>query len=449
MAHVSLQDGIDEAGSPVELLWRREPLVWKGPVLPDEITGWQPEQSAAFETASLSDLSHHMRDLWIAGPDATKLLSDYTANNYENFAVGQAKQLVPVTEQGWLIKDGILFRKGENSYVLTGVPTAGSWLQYQSQNDNYRVEFTDDPSSDHRHGDPVLFRYQLQGPNALGIVERAFGGPLPKTKFFHSVDVSLGGSHFKALRHGMSGQAGYEFFGDFADGQRVYAALMEAGHDLGVVEVGALAYATNSVESGWVAAPMPGIYADPALEPYRRWLSLFSMEGQWGIYGSFFSPDIEDYYVSPYELGYGRSISFNHDFLGRDALEQASRDGVRRTKVTLEIDGNEVRGLFGDGDRYMMDNGCHRIECDGRLVGHTAQGTRVARLEKILWLSLIENDYATPGTSVEIVFGNHPGVGTDPNADLGFPRIRATVQEAPYNAYARSSYRADTVPNGR
>jgi hypothetical protein len=96
----------------------------------------------------------------------------------------------------------------------------------------------------------------------------------------------------------------------------------------------------------------------------------------------------------------------------------------------------------------MMDNGWHRIEIDGRLVGRTAHGTRVARLDKILWLSMIESAYATPGASVEIVFGSHPGVGTDPNADLGFPRIRATVQEAPYNAYARSSYRADTAPEG-
>jgi vanillate/3-O-methylgallate O-demethylase len=449
MAGNSLQDGIDRAGSPVGLLWRQERLIWKGPVLADEITGWPAEQSAAFETASLSDLSHHMRDLWIEGPEATKLLSDYTANDCENFAVGQAKQLVPVTEQGWLIRDGIIFRKGESSYVLTGVPTAGSWLQYQSQNGNYRVEFLDDPSSDHRQGDPVLFRYQIQGPNALEIASRAFGGPLPQTKFFRSTDVDLDGCQFKALRHGMSGQAGYEFFGEFADGERVYSALMEAGRDLGLVEVGALAYATNAVESGWVAAPMPGIYSDPALEAYRQWLSLFSMEGQWGIYGSFFSPNIEDYYVSPYELGYGRSISFNHDFLGRDALEQASREGVKRTKVTLEIDGSEVRDQFGDDDKYMMDNGWHRIEIDGRLVGQAVHGARVARLKKLLWLSLVENEYATPGTNVEIVFGNHPGAGTDPTADLGFPRIRATVHEAPYSAYSRSTYRADPVPESR
>ena len=40
---------------------------------------------------------------------------------------------------------------------------------------------------------------------------------------------------------------------------------------------------------------------------------------------------------APYELGYGRSISFSHDFIGRDALLKAE-DTVRRTKVTPVFD---------------------------------------------------------------------------------------------------------------
>lgn len=54
----------------------------------------------------------------------------------------------------------------------------------------------------------------------------------------------------------------------------------------------------------------------------------------------------------PRELGYGRSISFNHDFLGRDAL-QAARDSVPRTKVTLELDRQDVREVLGDDLDYL------------------------------------------------------------------------------------------------
>ncbi|MGW7244006.1 hypothetical protein [Streptomyces sp. NPDC054804] len=50
---------------------------------------------------------------------------------------------------------------------------------------------------------------------------------------------------------------------------------------------------------------------------------------------------------------------------------------------------------------------------------------------------------ATPGAEVHIVWGEHPGPGTDPGADLGFPRIRATVQPSPFDRHARTRYRRD------
>lgn len=440
----SLQDGIDAAGSAVNLLWKPDAPPWSPPVVPAEFTGWRTEQTAAFKTVALSDLSHHMRDLFIDGPDATRLLSDYSANNYESFAIGQAKQFVPVTAQGHIVQDGILMRNAPDSYTLTGPPASQSWILFHGERGGYDVTFKDDPDSEFRRGDPVLFRYQVQGPNALALVEKVFGGPLPETKFFHTATVTLNGRSFRALRHGMAGQAGYEFIGDYKDGAHVKDALLAAGDDLGLVQVGARAYATNGVESGWIPTPTPGIYTDPALLEYRRWLPVFSFEGQKPLYGSAFSPEIENYYVSPWELGYGRSISFNHDFLGRDALQQA-KDNVPRTKVTLELDPDDVRDAFGADLGYLLTYGRHRIEVDGKLVGITFYTANIDRLGTVLALSLIENAYATPGTPVELVYGSHPGAGTDPEADLGFPRLRALVQPSPYNEYARTRYRANGV----
>ena len=59
---------------------------------------------------SIADLSHHMSDTFIAGPDATRLLAAVSANNYESFAPGQAKQFIPVAEDGNILTDGILLR---------------------------------------------------------------------------------------------------------------------------------------------------------------------------------------------------------------------------------------------------------------------------------------------------------------------------------------------------
>ena len=137
-----------------------------------------------------------------------------SANNYENFAVGQAKQFVPVTSTGNIVTDGILARTAAQEYILSGIPAAQNWVKYHGEQGGYDVAFTTDPSTAFRGGrDPVLFRYQVQGPGAGELVEALFGGPLPPSKFFHSIPVTLDGRRFAALRHNMAGQDGFEFIG--------------------------------------------------------------------------------------------------------------------------------------------------------------------------------------------------------------------------------------------
>lgn len=443
MSIPTLQEAIDRAGSPMRLLWRPGVQPWAVPVVAAEYSGWAQEQQAWRSTVAISDLSFHMFDTVFEGSDTTALLRAVSANNYDTFAVGQAKQFVPVSYDGNIITDGILLRESEHRYTLTGVPAAQNWVKYHAAQGGYDVAWSTDPDSSVRTDrDPVLFRFQVQGPHALELVARAFGGPLPETKFFHSQMTNLNGIPVRALRHGMSGQAGYELIGEFVHHDAVLDALMRAGDGLGVSRVGGQAYFTNGVESGWIPTPTPAIYTDPRLEDYRRSLPVFSYEGKKPLNGSFYSDDIEDYYISPWELGYGRSISFNHDFIGRDALA-AARDEVRRTKVTLEFDADDARAVLGEDPGYALSYGRYRIERNGRLIGMTFWTANIGPIERILALSLIDTAHAEPGTEVEIVWGEHPGHGTASDADLGFPRIRAVVQVSPYNEYARTAYRAN------
>ena len=444
MAGPSLQDGIDKAGSPVKLLWKPNAAPFKVAVIPPEFVGWREEQGASARTVGFSDLSHHMSDLFLEGPDATRLLKAVSANDYENFVVGQAKQFIPVTAQGKIVTDGILLRESASKFTLSGVPAAQSWVNYHAIKGGYDVTVAIDPDSGVRKGgDPVLFRYQVQGPRALELVERAFGGPLPKTKFFHSTPVALAGKSFRAFRHGMTGQPGYEFVGAYQDGAFVKEALLNAGKPLGLIQVGGLAYATNGIDSGWIPTPTPAIYTAPELADYRRFLSLFSFEGQKPLHGTFYSDNIEDYYCSPYELGYGKSIAFNHEFIGRAALERAAAQ-VPRTKVTLVVNIDDVREHFGRDHGFILSYARYRIESGSQLVGMTFYTGYIDPVGTVLALALIENAYAAPGTAVTLVWGEHPG--TQPPAEVaqGFARLRATVQPAPYNDFARTQYRKNS-----
>ncbi|MFG2970292.1 aminomethyl transferase family protein [Streptomyces sp. NPDC048288] len=445
MAIPSLQDGIDKAGSPIDLLWKPGAEPWTPEVVAREYHGWRQEQTAWHEGVALLNLSHHMYDLWIEGPDATRLLADHGANNFEKFAIGQAKQYVPVTRHGHIVTDGILAREAENAYLLSGIPAAQHWVRYHAEQGGYDVAFETDASSAFRPGggDPKLFRYQIQGPGALELIEKVFGAPIPETKFFHATPVTLDGRAFKALRHGMAGQAGYEFIGPWEYAAHVHDAFLTAGEPLGLIQVGALAYATPSVESGWIPSPVPGIYSDPELAEYRQWLPLFGIEGKRPLNGSYFSEDIEDYYVSPYELGYGKLIHFGHDFLGRDALLAAREGTGLRRKVTLVFDPDDVRRVLGGGadPGFVLSYARHRVETSAGLAGVTMQTASIDPVGTLLSQTLIDAAHAEPGTEVAVVWGEHPGTGTDPEADLGFPRMRATVQPSPYDRHARTEYR--------
>lgn len=439
----SLQQAITDAGSAMGLLWQPGSPLWTVPVIKPEYVGWKEEQVAWRENVAIMDLSHHMSDLWIEGPDALKLLMDYSANRYDEFQIGQAKQFIPVTREGHLVTDGIIMRDAEERFNLSGVPASQSWVKYHGEKGGYDVDFTADPDSGLRKsGDPMLFRYQIQGPNAMKLVEKVFGGPLPTTKFFYSTPVELQGRHFRAFRHGMAGMPGYEFIGDWEHAQYVKNALLSAGEEFGLVHVGGKAYYTNGVESGWIPTPTPGVFTDTELQGYREWLSVFSYEGKKPLYGSFYSSNIEDYYVSPFELGYGRSITFKRDYYGRDALKAAKKSHARR-KVTIELDPKAVGELFGKPLEYVNSYGRYRIEVGGKTVGMTFQTSAIGPLNNVLSLGLVEAEYAQPGTPVTLVWGE---LGKDPsaaNAENDFIHIPAIVQAAPYNQHARTDYRKD------
>ena len=76
MAPQNLQQVIDAAGSPVELLRNSQIGSYIYPVVPADFTNWIKEQKAWRDTAVLYDQSHHMDNVFLKGSDAIKLISD-------------------------------------------------------------------------------------------------------------------------------------------------------------------------------------------------------------------------------------------------------------------------------------------------------------------------------------------------------------------------------------
>lgn len=446
----SLQEALDRVGSPVGLLRNSPARPHVFPVTP-EFSNWRSEQHSWRTSCALLDQSHHMTDLFLGGPGAERLLSGLAVNSFAKFPVDRAKQFIAVNHRGQLIGDAILAHLEDDSFNLVGHPMVIDWVQFHAETGDHDVDVVRDGNSIVRPGDPRLFRYELQGPTAVAIIEKLIGGPVPQIGFFHMGRFPIAGQQVRAIRHGMAGQPGYELFGPWADGARVRDALLEAGAEFGLTPVGAKGYSTANLESGWVPSPVPAIFSDERLRAYREWLPA-TAAGSLG--GSFDAPDIEDYYLTPYDLDYGRSVAFDHDFVGREALE-ALPAGAHRRKVTLVWDPDDVQAAIGSLLRpgtpakyidlpkaryalYQVD----RVVQEGVTIGQSFDCGYIANEQSFVSLATLDPGRAGPGAEVTVLWGEQPNsakLQVEPHRQIA---VRATVAPAPFVQYARESYRA-------
>jgi syringate O-demethylase len=454
VSHRSLADLLSSADSPVELLRNSQagPNVYPG--VPAEFTNWRDEQTAWQQTCVLFNQSYHMADLAVEGPDATGLLSSLAVNSFDGFAVDSAKHFVPCTPDGYVIGDVILFFLAENRYNLVGRAPALNWVTYQAETGGYDVQVALDQRSALRSdGRRKSYRFQVQGPNAMAVIEKLLGGPAPELRFFHMTTITIAGTTVRALRHGMAGQPGWELFGPWDDGEAVREAIVGAGEEFGLRQVGGRAYSSNTLESGWIPSPLPAVYTGDALKAYREWLPAAGYEGSASIGGSFVSDSIEDYYFTPWDLGYGHYVKFDHDFVGREALERIADDEHRR-KVTLALDDDDVGAtigtMLGAGNRakfvdwpsavYSM-HPYDRVTVDGDTVGVSTWVGYSSNEGKMLTLAVVDPDYAEPGTEVTFVWGEEDGGTAKPTVEPHVQtEIRAVVSPVPYVEAVRTSY---------
>ncbi len=373
MSQQNLESLLKSAGNTVDMLRNSRIGAYVYPVVPSEFYNWRDEQRAWRETAVLFDQTHHMAELTVKGPDALKLISYTTINSFNNFTVNKAKQMVPVSYDGYVIGDGILFYLDKDELLFVGRAPSVNWLQFHGETGGFKVDMIrDDRSPSQPRGKAVTrrhYRYQVQGPNAAKVLEKLNGGPLPDVKFFTMDTINIKGRRVRALRHGMAGAPGLEIWGPYAEGDEIRDAILEAGREFGLVPVGSRAYASNTLESGWIPSPLPAVYTGEKMKKYREWLPAGGYEGTGSIGGSFVSKNIEDYYLTPYELGYGPFVKFDHDFIGREALEKkAGEPAPQESHLCLERRGlrQDLRVLVHARHRELQIS--RHTHCQLRLV---------------------------------------------------------------------------------
>lgn len=453
----TLQDVLDVADSTVGHL--RSVDISAGVQFEDtpaEYTHWIEEQRAWREGCAFMDQSYHMLNQYVeagetrtglAGEEAIDLFEHLGINDFSSFRTGdppQAKQFVACNPDGYLIGDCILFYLGEDRFLAVGTPVAPNWIRYHAETGDYDVA-TDVAYNPLGEGPPADFRFELMGPRSFDIVDEVTDEPFDGIPFFGMETLAIDGHEVYALGHQMSGERGIELFGSYEHHDAIKDAIFAAGEEYDIRQLGSKSYISTGTLSAWVATPVPAIYDHEDLQDYREWLPVQSLEANFAIAGSYKSDDITDYYLTPHAVDYERLIDFDHDFVGKDALQRRA-DDPDRTKVTLVWEGADVLdahgSLFEDGEtnQYIRlpdtisASGVTRYDevlKDGDHVGISAYPGYSYNEREMLSIGCIDPAYSEPGTEVTLIWGEEDS----PKASVERHReteLTATVAQAPY-----------------
>lgn len=438
-------DNLDEklraAGGPIEMIRHNESRPLSLPVLPNVYTNWFDEQRAWRESCAFFDQSHHMYDVIVEGPDALDVFSDLGVNSFEGFEAGKAKQFLMCNPEGYYIGDGILSHVQPGRYRLVAPGMGPHWIEYNLEQGSYDVEVEIDPNDRGRDGPPKSYRFELMGPNTIDIMDAIADEPTSDIAFFNLDRISIAGCDVYALQHSMGGEGGIELWGPWEDHERVENAIFEAGREYGLRRLGTMTYRSTACFSGWVHFPLPAVY-DESMQEYREWLSAEGFEGNISLSGSYYSDDVRDYYLTPVDVGLERLVSFDHEFVGREAIE-THLDESSRQLVMLEWGGDDAvdvySTLFDTGDTFkfieLLDpswGGAHydEVRVDGELRGLSKWPAYNTNERGIFSLAIVDEELAIPGTGVTLRWGIPEGKPLPDNVEEHIQTdIRATVRD--------------------
>ncbi len=392
-----------------------------------EYTGWMDESMSWKQTCYIGDWSW-LKEFVVKGPDALKFFSDHAVNSMAKFDVGQAKHAIFCNNEGKVIGEGVLMRLGEEELSFQALGPVFSWLRYKLEKGGYHASAWLGLSS---------FKLQVSGPNALFVLEKVTGESLRDIGYMRFRKAHINGREVYPLRQGMAGEIGFELHGPNEYTREVRDAILEAGREFGIRQLGQRVATVNHLEASFPTEAVdyvPAVFGE-GMGDFGESVDLTAVEVRFKVAGSFEADDISAWFRSPVELGWGKNIKFDHAFVGQEALE-AEVAHPKRKLVTLVWNADDITdvfaSLFRQGEPYqfmdMPRQGWVCMHADQVLNGVKLVGTTTSRgysyyFRQMLSLCPIDIELSKPGTEVIVVWG-----------DPGKPqkKIRATVAPAPY-----------------
>jgi aminomethyltransferase len=302
--------------------------------------------------SGLFDVSH-MGEIEVRGSDAILFVNRITSNDVTKLVDGQAQYSALTTPFGTVIDDLLVYRFSSDHLLL--VVNAGTtekdWDWINSHRANESVDLTNVSSE--------YCQLALQGPEALGILQKLTDLPLAEMKYYHFSPGTVDGVASIVSRTGYTGEDGFEIYAAAARAEQLWNQILDAGNagsNTGVVPCGLAARNTLRLEAG---------------------LALYGHE--------------IDETTTLIEANLGWICKLDKgDFVGRQQLVLQKEEGVRSKLVGFEV---IERGIARDGQDVVIND---------RRVGKVTSGSPAPYLKKNIGFAYVPAELASAGQEIKI-----------------------------------------------
>jgi aminomethyltransferase len=310
------------------------------------------EHMATRTRSGLFDVSH-MGEIWAEGPHAIPFVDRMTTNDVTRLVDGQAHYSALTNENGGVVDDLLVYRFGPEKLLLVvnAATTDKDWEWISSHKGDENVSL--------RNASDEYCQIAVQGPNALGIMQKLTDTRLDEIKYYHFATGKVDGLDSIISRTGYTGEDGFEVYTAPEFAVQLWNKFLETGRygeDGGILPAGLAARNTLRLEAGM------------------------------SLYGHELSDTI-----TPLEANLGWITKLQKgDFTGSEVLKKQKEEGLRRKLVGFE----------------MKDKGIGRDDFDvyigGEKAGYVTSGSPAPFLKKNIGLAFVPVDFANIGQKITI-----------------------------------------------
>jgi aminomethyltransferase len=298
--------------------------------------------------AGLFDVSH-MGEIEVRGPHALELVQHLTCNDASKLVVGQAHYSGLMTEKGTFVDDLLVHKISDTHYFLC--------VNASNQDQDFEhIRTHNQAGAEIENAGARCSQLAIQGPKALGILQRFTSVPLEAIRYYHFAFGKVDGVDGLIARTGYTGEDGFEIYFAPEHSEKLWSALLDAGSPEGLLPCGLGARNTLRLEASMC------------------------------LYGH----EIDDT-TTPWEAGLGWICKpAKGEFLGRDVLIRHTEKGVERSLVGFEM-----------LDRLIARDACS-VTIGGQPLGRVTSGSPAPFLKKNIGMAYVPTAFKAPGTEITI-----------------------------------------------